>query len=74
MVNGTSTALAIAIRWRTALVEPPSAIVTAIAFSNASRVMISRGLMSFSIRMRIAAPALKHSSSFSGASAGAEAL
>ena len=30
----------------TALVDPPSAMTTVIAFSNAARVMMSRGLMS----------------------------
>ena len=43
MVSGTPTARAMAIKCSTALVEPPSAIVTTIAFSNASRVMIARG-------------------------------
>ena len=33
--SSTRASLAIASRWRTALVEPPSAITTAIAFSNA---------------------------------------
>ncbi len=37
-----------AIRCSTALVEPPSAITTTMAFSKAWRVMMSRGLMSFS--------------------------
>jgi hypothetical protein len=72
--RGTSTALAIAIRWRTALVEPPRAITMTIAFSNASRVMMSRGFRSSSRRFLIAAPARKHSSSFAGSSAGVEAL
>ena len=53
IVSGTSTARAIAMRCSTALVEPPTAITTAIAFSNASRVITSRGLMSFSMQLRI---------------------
>ena len=48
IVSGTFTLRAMAIRCSTALVEPPSAITTTIAFSNASRVITSRGLMSFS--------------------------
>ena len=63
-----------AIRWRTALVEPPSAITTTMAFSNASRVMTSRGLMSRSSRLRIAAPLRRHSSSLAGSSAGVDEL
>ena len=39
-------ARAMASRCSTALVEPPSAITTVIAFSKAARVMMSRGLMS----------------------------
>ncbi len=45
-----------------------------IAFSKASRVMMSRGLMSFSSSTRIAAPTCTHSSSFAGSSAGMEEL
>ena len=41
--SSTRASFAIASRCSTALVEPPSAIVTAIAFSNASLVMIWRG-------------------------------
>ena len=44
------------------------------AFSNAARVMMSRGLISSSSSLRIAAPASAHSWSFSGEVAGAEAL
>mmetsp|Transcript_28021 Transcript_28021/g.47614 ORF Transcript_28021/g.47614 Transcript_28021/m.47614 type:complete len:222 (-) Transcript_28021:856-1521(-) len=60
----------IAIKWRTAFVEPPVIITMRIAFSKAALVMISRGLMSFSSKIFIAAPALSHSSSFSSESAG----
>ncbi len=42
--SGTSAAWAIAMRWSTAFVEPPIAITTAIAFSNASRVRIRRAV------------------------------
>ena len=45
-----------------------------IAFSKASRVMTSRGLISFSMQFKIAAPARRHSSIFSGSSAGSDEL
>ncbi len=44
-VRSTSASRAIASRCSTALVEPPSAITTAMAFSNASRVRICRAVM-----------------------------
>ncbi len=74
IVSGTSTARAMAIRCSTALVEPPRAMTTTMAFSNALRVMMSRGLMSRSSSMRIAAPARRHSSSLAGSSAGIDEL
>ncbi len=74
MVSSTSTDRAMAIRCSTALVEPPSAMTITMAFSKASRVMMSRGLMSFSIRFRIALPAATHSSSFFGSVAGVDEL
>ena len=40
----------------TAFVEPPSAEVTAIAFSNAFLVMICRAVMPFAIRFTTASP------------------
>ena len=43
MVSSTSAECAMASKCNTALVEPPIAMITAIAFSNAFRVMISRG-------------------------------
>ena len=48
--------------------------MTTIAFSNAARVMIMRGVMSFSRRTRIALPAARHSPSFSGSVAGIDEL
>jgi hypothetical protein len=72
--SGTSTAFAMAMRCSTALVEPPRAITITMAFSKASRVMMSRGLRSSSSRFRMAAPARKHSSSFSGSIAGVQEL
>jgi len=47
-------------------------LTTTIAFSNAERVMMSRGLMSFSRRSRMAAPAARHSSCLAWDSAGFE--
>ena len=41
--SGTPAARAMARRWSTALVDPPSAMTTAIPFSNAFRVRICRG-------------------------------
>ena len=46
-VKSTLAAWAIASKWRVALVEPPSAMVTVIASSKASRVKISDGLSPF---------------------------
>ena len=66
------TECAMAMRWSTALVEPPSAMTTVMAFSNAARVMMSRGLRSISRRCLIALPAMKHSSILRGSSAGME--
>ncbi len=44
--SSTRASLAMARRCSTALVDPPSAITTAMAFSKASLVMMSRGRMS----------------------------
>ena len=49
MDNGTPVEWAMASRCKTALVEPPTAITTAMAFSKASRVMMSLGRIFFSI-------------------------
>ena len=43
IVNSSSPSWAMASRCRTVLVEPPIAMSSVIAFSNASRVAISRG-------------------------------
>ena len=59
-------------RCNTALVEPPSAMTRVMALSKASRVMMSRGLMSSSSNRRTAAPAARHSASLPGSSAGVE--
>src|SRR3990172_1917851 len=67
-------ARAIAIKCSTALVDPPSAITTTIAFSNAARVMMSDGFKSSSNNFCIAAPARWHSSAFAGSTAGVEEL
>ena len=46
-------------RWMVALVEPPMALCTTMAFSKASRVRMSWGRMSFSMRERICRPACR---------------
>ena len=53
-----------------AFVEPPVAMTIVIAFSNAFRVMMSRGLISRSMRCSSAGPTAAHSAAFSGANAG----
>ena len=45
-----------AIRWTTALVDPPRAINAVMAFSNASRVMIRDGIRSVPIISTITRP------------------
>ena len=54
--SSTRASVAMASRCSTALVEPPSAITTAMAFSNASLVMICRGRMPSSSRRTTASP------------------
>ena len=61
----TPAAWAIAMRCRTALVEPPSVMMSVMAFSKASFVMISRGVMPSLIMFMTAAPASKQSMSLS---------
>ena len=63
--SSTPMVWAMASRCSTALVEPPRAMVTLIAFSNAARVMMSEGLMSCSSSCMMASPALRQSSTFS---------
>ena len=54
--------------------EPPNADTMTIAFSKASRVMMSRGRRSNSSRFLTAAPTLRHSFFFCSVVAGAEEL
>ena len=54
---------AMASRCSTALVEPPRAMTTLMAFSKAGRVMMSEGLMSLAMRFATAAPARSQSPS-----------
>src|SRR3989338_147912 len=56
----------------TALVDPPRAITTVIAFSNAFFVIIIFGVIFFLIRVTICSPAFLHSSFFSGYTAGVD--
>lgn len=72
MVSLTPTECAMAMRWRTALVEPPVMLTTTMAFSKADRVRMSRGLISFSRRVRIALPASRHSCCLAAEIAGLE--
>ncbi len=55
-VNSMPHSCAIAGRCRPPLVEPPVAATTTAAFSNASRVQMSRGRMFFSISRTTASP------------------
>jgi len=55
---------AIASRCNTALVEPPRAMTTVIAFSMDARVTICRGVMPRLIRLTTASPARPQSSRF----------
>ena len=54
--SGTPASCAIASRCSTALVDPPKAITTAMAFSNASRVRICRAVIPFSSMPTTASP------------------
>ncbi len=55
-VSSTSASCAIASRCSTMLVEPPSAMPTAMAFSNASLVRIWRAVMPLFSRFTTASP------------------
>ena len=59
--KSTLIASAIAIKCKTALVEPPSVIIKVIAFSNAFLVIMSLGLISFLSRLTTASPARRQS-------------
>ena len=61
-------------RCSTALVDPPTAMTSVIAFSNAFGVRMSSGLRSFSSSSRTAAPARRHSSALPSLSAGSDEL
>ena len=68
-VSVTPAASAIAIKWRTAFVEPPSAIRTVIAFSNALNVSISDGSLLARTASTRTRPLSAAFSAFSGSSA-----
>ena len=74
MPSGTPAARAMAMRWSTAFVEPPSTITITIALSKAFRVMIRLGRRSSSSRFRSAAPARRHSLRLAGSRAGVQEL
>jgi hypothetical protein len=65
---------AIAIKCRTALVDPPSAMIITIAFLNDFSVIMSLGFKSIFNNSKRYFPARRHSSSFNGSSAGVEEL
>ncbi len=71
--SSTRASCAIASRCSTALVEPPSAMMTAIAFSNASLVMIWRGRRSSASRCITARPDSYAKSSRRRSTAGGDA-
>lgn len=66
--------LAMAIKCNTALVDPPNAMTTTIAFRSDFIVIISRGFKSIFIKSRRYFPAKWHSCNFNGSSAGVEEL
>ena len=72
--SSTRASCAIASKCRTALVEPPSAITTEIAFSNAFLVMIWLGRMSLAMRFITARPLSNAKSSLRESTAAGEAL
>ena len=59
IVTSTPASRAISGTWRSAFVEPPIAAWTTIAFSNASRVRIFRGVMSSASRRMTCFPAAR---------------
>ena len=70
LTEGSWQARDIAIKCRTAFVEPPVTMTMRMAFSNAPLVIISLGFKSNSNNFLIASPARAHSSLFSWESAG----
>mmetsp|Transcript_22983 Transcript_22983/g.45235 ORF Transcript_22983/g.45235 Transcript_22983/m.45235 type:complete len:249 (-) Transcript_22983:422-1168(-) len=68
--RSTSMARAMAIKWRTALVEPPRATTHVIAFSKAFLVIISDGRIFFSSSSLTAFPTRSHSLTLSADTAG----
>ena len=68
-VSFTFAEWAMASRWSTALVEPPSAMTTVMAFSKASRVMISSGRMPRLSSSSTARPAARASCALAGETA-----
>lgn len=70
--NSIPHAFAIAIKCSTALVLPPVAITNTIAFSKLALVIMSLGLISRFINSNKYLPANRHSTFFSGSSAGVE--
>jgi len=72
--NKAITHRAIAIKCRTALVDPPRAMTMTIALRNDFSVIMSLGFKSIFSNSKRYFPARWHSSSFRGSSAGVEEL
>lgn len=72
--NHRSNYLAMAIKWSTALVDPPRAMTITMAFRKDFSVIISLGFKSIFKSSRRYFPAKRHSSIFSESSAGVEEL
>ena len=70
MESSTPASRAIASRWSTAFVEPAVAATPAMAFSNASRVMMSRGVVPLRRRSIASLPAFRAASAFASKTAG----
>ena len=64
--SATPAVWAMARRWSTALVEPPRAMTTVMAFSKASFVMMSSGRMPRLMRSKTAMPAARASAALAG--------
>ena len=73
-MNSILAALAIAIKCKTALVDPPKAIISLIAFSKDSLVIISDGFISSNNSFFIALPQFSDSNSFTSLFAGLDEL
>lgn len=74
ITSKNSTHFAMAIKCKTALVDPPRAMTMTIALRRDFGVMMSLGFKSILIKSSRYFPARRHSSNFRGSSAGVEEL